>query len=46
MKECSAYGRVAAHSGQTEDIYENPQWIDNTMQLVYKILLVLEVNAP
>ena len=43
MKECSAYGRVAAHSGQTEDIYENPQWIDNTMQLVYKILLVLEV---
>ena len=45
MKECSAYGQVAAHSGQMEDIYENPQWIDNIMQLVYKILLVLEVNV-
>ena len=34
MKECSAYGQVAAHSGQTEDVYENPQWIDNTMHAV------------
>ena len=45
MKECSAYGQVDAHSGQTEDIYENPQWIDNTMQLVCKILLVLMANV-
>ena len=36
MKECSAYGKVAAHSGRMEDIYENPQWLTNTMQLLYK----------
>ena len=29
-------GKVAAHSGRMEDIYENPQWLTNTMQLVYK----------
>ena len=46
MKECSAYGKVAAHSGRMEDIYENPQWLTNTMQLVYKkFASAIEMNV-
>ena len=46
MKECSAYGKVAAHSGRMEDIYENPQWLTNTMLLVHKnFASAIEVNV-
>ena len=32
MKECAAYGGVTTHN-QMEDVYENPQWIDNNTSI-------------
>ena len=38
MKECAAYGGVTAHS-QMEDVYENPQWIDNNTSMLKKLFV-------
>ena len=38
MKECAAYGGVITHS-QMEDVYENPQWIDNNTSLLKKLFV-------